>query len=80
VQDSGAIGPNFNYNISADRDNEEKSNAFNVNISTNLHYTQLGLSAGLSDGNQHNYSASLSGGMAMHRHGITFAPYPIKET
>lgn len=80
VQDSGAIGPNFNYNISADRDNEEKSNAFNGNISTNLHYTQLGLSAGLSDGNQHNYSASLSGGMAMHRHGITFAPYPIKET
>jgi len=80
VQDSGSVGQNLNYNISADRDNEDKSNAFNGNISTNLHYTQLGLSAGLNDGNQHNYSASLGGGVVLHRHGITFAPFPVKET
>lgn len=80
VQDSGSIGRNLNYNISADRDNEDKSNAFNGNISTNLHYTQLGLSAGLNDGNQHNYSASLGGGIVVHRHGVTFAPFPVKET
>lgn len=80
VQDSGAIGSNFNYNLSADRDNQEKSNAFNGNINTNLHYTQLGLSTGISDGDQHNYSASLNGGIALHRHGVTFAPYSIKET
>ena len=80
VQDSGSVGRNLNYNISADRDNEDKSNAFNGNITTNLHYTQLGLSAGLNDGNQHNYSASLGGGIVMHRHGVTFAPFPVKET
>ena len=80
VQESGSIGQNLNYNVSADRDNQDKSNAFNGNITTNLHYTQLGLSAGLNDGNQHNYSASLNGGVALHRHGITFSPYPVKET
>lgn len=80
VQESGSIGQNLNYNVSADRDNQDKSNAFNGNITTNLHYTQLGLSAGLNDGNQHNYSASLNGGVALHRHGMTFSPYPVKET
>lgn len=80
LQDSGEFGRNVNYNLSADRDNDDKSNAFNSNINANLHYTQLGLSAGLNDGNQHNYSASLSGGMALHPHGVTFSPYPVKET
>lgn len=80
VQDSGSVGRNLNYNISADRDNQDKSDSFNGNITTNLHYTQLGLSAGLNDGNQHNYSASLGGGIVMHRHGLTFAPFPVKET
>ncbi|MGI6899048.1 fimbrial biogenesis usher protein [Enterobacter chengduensis] len=80
IQDSGSVGQNLSYNVSADRDNQDKSNAFNGNITTNLHYTQLGLSAGLNDGNQHNYSASLNGGVALHRHGITFSPYPVKET
>ena len=80
IQDSGSWGQNTNYNLSVDRDNQDKTQSFNGNVSTNLHYAQLGMAAGLNDGNQHNYSTSLSGGIALHGHGITFAPYPIKDT
>ena len=79
IQNSGNLSTNVSYNLSADRDNDS-SNSFNGNINANLHYTQLGLSAGQSDRNQHNYSAALSGGTAIHRHGLTFTPYAIKET
>lgn len=80
IQDSGNIGQSINYNLSADRESESRSYSFNGNISSNLHYTQLGLAAGQSDDDQHNYSASLNGGVALHPHGITFTPYPIKDT
>ncbi len=29
---------------------------------------------------QRNYSAMLSGGIALHRQGVTFSPYTIKDT
>lgn len=80
LQDSGSFGQNLNYNLSADRDNQDKSNAFDGNLNANLHYTQLGLAAGMDDGDRRNYSASLMGGIALHRHGVTFSPYPVKET
>ena len=80
AQLSGNVSQNVSYSLSADRDHNDKSNAFYGNLSSNLHYTQLGLSAGVSDGDQRSYSTSLSGGIALHRHGMTFTPYPIKET
>lgn len=43
VANSGAIGDNTNYYISADRDNDDNENSFNGNINTNLHYTQLSI-------------------------------------
>lgn len=80
AQLSGNVSQNVSYSLSADRDHKDKSNAFYGNLNSNLHYTQLGLSAGVSDGDQRSYSTSLSGGIALHRHGMTFTPYPIKET
>ena len=80
VANSGGIGDNTNYYISADRDDESHENSFNGNITTNLHYTQLGLGGGTSGNNNRNYNASLSGGIAMHKDGVTFSPYTIKDT
>lgn len=80
VANSGAIGDNTNYYISADRDNDDNENSFNGNINTNLHYTQLSVGGGSSGSNQRNYSATLTGGIAMHKDGVTFSPYAIKDT
>lgn len=80
LANSGALGSDTNYYISADRDQETKENSFNGNINTNLHYTQLSVGGGTSGDNQRNYNATLSGGIAMHKDGVTFSPYSIKDT
>lgn len=80
LANSGALGNDTNYYISADRDDESQENSFNGNINTNLHYTQLSVGGGTSGEHQRNYNATLSGGIAMHKDGVTFSPYSIKDT
>ncbi|MDO8235518.1 fimbrial biogenesis usher protein [Citrobacter werkmanii] len=80
LQNSGSLGEDINYYISADRDDESRENSFNGNINTNLHYTQLSIGAGANGDNQRNYSAILSGGIAAHANGVTFSPYDVQDT
>lgn len=80
VQNSGALSARTNYYISADRDNDSNENSFNGNISSNLHYTQLSVGGGSNGNNQRNYNAALTGGIAVHKNGVTFTPYPIHDT
>ncbi|ESN15910.1 hypothetical protein L370_01974 [Enterobacter sp. MGH 24] len=80
LQNNGSLGQDTSYYISADRDNETNENSFNGSLNTNLHYTQLSLGAGSSGDNQHNYNATLSGGIAAHEHGLTFTPYNVRDT
>ncbi|MFH7827801.1 fimbrial biogenesis outer membrane usher protein [Kluyvera chengduensis] len=80
VQNSGNLSPHTHYYISADRDNESNENSFNGNVTSNLHYTQLGIGGGSSGNHQRNYNATLSGGVAMHKSGVTFTPYSIRDT
>lgn len=80
VQNSGPLSAHTNYYISADRDNDSNENSFNGNISSNLHYTQLSLGGGSNGNSQRNYNAALTGGIAVHKSGVTFTPYPIHDT
>lgn len=80
VANSGSLGDNTHYYISADRDQDLQENSFNGNLNTNLHYTQLSVGGGSSGDNQRNYNATLSGGIAMHKNGMTFSPYAIRDT
>ncbi|HCZ9099648.1 TPA: fimbrial biogenesis usher protein [Klebsiella michiganensis] len=80
VQNSGTLSAHTNYYISADRDNDSNENSFNGNISSNLHYTQLSVGGGSNGNNQRNYNAALTGGIAVHKSGVTFTPYSIHDT
>lgn len=80
LQNNGSLGKDTSYYISADRDNENNENSVNGNINTNLHYTQLSFGGGYSGDSQRNYNATLSGGIAAHKHGLTFSPYSVKDT
>ncbi|EOC0419113.1 fimbrial biogenesis usher protein [Cronobacter malonaticus] len=77
---SGNIGNNSNYSISAERDNEDSENSFDGSFNSNLHYTQLGLNAGVDGSNNRNSSMTLNGGVVAHRSGITFTPYSVQDT
>lgn len=79
LQNSGRLTQNTNYYIAVDRDNDDNENSFNGNLTSNLRYTQLGIGGGSTD-NQRNYNATLSGGIAVHKSGVTFSPYTIRDT
>lgn len=76
----GNINENVSWNASVERDQQDQQHTLNGGLSANMHYTQMDLNASTSSDDSRNYSASLSGGMALHRHGLTFAPYSLQET
>lgn len=80
VQNSGSLSQNMNYYISADRDNKGSENSLNGSLNSNLHYTQLGIGGGRVGSRHRNYNATLSGGVAAHKSGVTFTPYTIRNT
>lgn len=80
VQNSGALSQDSYYYISVDRDRGESENSVNGNLSTNLHYSRLGIGGGRSGSRHRNYNATLSGGVAAHKSGVTFTPYTIRNT
>ena len=63
-----------------ERDTEESQNSFNGSVNSNLHYTQLGLSAGKDGTDNTNTSVTLNGGIVAHSNGVTFSPYAIQDT
>lgn len=77
---NGALSDETNYSLSAERDQNEAENSFNGSVNTNLHYTQLGISASANGSNSRSYSGTLSGGIAAHSQGVTLSPLPISDT
>ncbi|HAU5602743.1 TPA: fimbrial biogenesis outer membrane usher protein [Citrobacter koseri] len=80
LRSSGPLSDNTSYSVSADRDIGNDLNTLNGNINSNLHYTQMSVGATTNNDDQRTYSAMLSGGIALHRQGVTFSPYTIKDT
>ncbi|QJU26261.1 fimbrial biogenesis usher protein [Escherichia coli] len=77
---TGNINENVSWNASVDRDQQNQQNNISGGLSANLHYTQMSLNASTSNEDSRNYSASLTGGVALHGNGMTFAPYSLQDT
>lgn len=80
IQTSGDISQSNSYSLAAERDLADRENSFNGAINTNLHYMRLGLSAGTDGPDGRNYGVALSGGVVAHQSGVTFSPWPVKDT
>ncbi|POZ15136.1 fimbrial biogenesis outer membrane usher protein [Lelliottia aquatilis] len=80
LQTSGDISQSTSYSLAAERDMADRENSFNGSINSNLHYTRLGLSAGTDGPDGRNYGVALSGGVVAHQNGVTFSPWPVKDT
>ena len=77
---TGTISDDTSYTLGAERDQTESRNSFSGGINQNLHYTQLSMNASTNGSQSHSYSGTLRGGMAAHRHGVTFTPWAIRDT
>lgn len=76
----GVVSDETSYYISAERNQDDKQNNFNGSVNTNLHYTQLNLSAGANGSDSRSYNGMLTGGIAFHNQGVTFSPWAIDDT
>lgn len=80
LQTSGDISQSTSYSLAAERDLADRENSFSGSINSNLHYTRLGVSAGTDGPDGRNYGVALSGGVVAHDSGVTFSPWPVKDT
>ncbi len=80
LQTNGDINQSTSYSLAAERDMADRENSFNGSINSNLHYTRLGVSAGTDGPDGRNFGVALSGGVVAHPHGVTFSPWPVKDT
>lgn len=80
MQTGGKVSQSTDYSLAAERDMTGRENSFSGSVNSNLHYTRLGVSAGTNGPDGRNYGVALSGGMVAHQHGVTFSPWPVKDT
>lgn len=80
LQTTGDISQSTGYSVAAERDMDDRENSFSGSINSNLHFARLGLSAGTDGPDGRNYGAALSGGIVAHQNGVTFSPWPVKDT
>lgn len=76
---SGAVGEQISYSASVSARPRERDASADLSLGVLPRYAQLGLGASFAP-RMVTYSSSARGGIALHRHGLTFSPYPIRDT
>lgn len=79
VQSVGSVSQDINYILNADHDKGSRTNSINGGLNANLHYAHLSIGSGSNSNGMSNYNGTLSGGIAMHRGGVTLSPYAIRN-
>jgi outer membrane usher protein FimD/PapC len=80
LETEGNINDENSYTLATERDTSASSYDFNGSLNSNLHYTQLGVNAGTNGPDGRTYGMTLNGGIVAHAHGVTFSPWPVKDT
>ncbi len=73
------VSDSLNYGVAVDRDADQNSTGFSGNLHWIPRYAQLGLGMSQRGGTQ-SYNASLRGGALLHERGLTFSPYPLRDS
>ena len=70
----------LSYRVSAEHDSSDHEVETSVGISALPRYTQLDLSYSRSDAERSSYQGGARGGVVVHGDGMTFTPYPVRDT
>ncbi|WP_169871128.1 fimbria/pilus outer membrane usher protein [Pseudomonas proteolytica] len=74
------IDEQLSYRVSAERDSRDRQVETSVGLSALPRYSQLDLSYSRSDAQRSSYQGGARGGVVMHEGGVTFSPYPVRDT
>ena len=74
------IDDQFSYRVSAEHDSRDRQVETTVGVSALPRYSQLDLSYSRSDAERSSYQGGARGGVVLHDGGVTFSPYPVRDT
>lgn len=74
------IDDQFSYRVSAEHDSRDHQVQSTLGISALPRYSQLDLSYSRSDAERSSYQGGARGAVVLHGDGVTFSPYPVRDT
>ncbi len=74
------IDDQLGYRVSAEHDSSDHQVETTLGVSALPRYSQLDVSYGRSDAERSSYQGSARGGVVLHGGGVTFSPYPVRDT
>lgn len=79
VSVSEQVNDYVGYSASASADNSGKQVGTSANVNLLPKYTQINLGASNQDGGSSSFNSSMSGGVVVHKNGITLSPYRVQD-
>ncbi|WP_178084415.1 fimbria/pilus outer membrane usher protein [Pseudomonas sp. CFBP13528] len=74
------IDDQLSYRVSAEHDSSDHQVETTLGVSALPRYSQLDVSYSRSDAERSSYQGSARGGVVLHGGGVTFSPYPVRDT
>ena len=74
------IDDQLGYRVSAEHDSSDHQVETTLGVSALPRYSQLDVSYSRSDAERSSYQGSARGGVVLHGGGVTFSPYPVRDT
>jgi len=74
------IDDQLSYRVSAEHDSHDHQVETTLGISALPRYSQLDLSYSRSDAERSSYQGGARGAVVLHGDGVTFSPYPVRDT
>ncbi|WP_178380709.1 fimbria/pilus outer membrane usher protein [Pseudomonas fluorescens] len=74
------IDDQFSYRVSAEHDSSDQQVETTLGVSALPRYSQLDVSYSRSDAERSSYQGGARGGVVLHGDGVTFSPYPVRDT
>ena len=74
------IDDQLSYRVSAEYDTRDRQVETTVGVSALPRYSQLDLSYSRSDAERSSYQGGARGAVVVHDSGVTFSPYPVRDT
>ena len=77
---SEQLNDQLSYRVGVERDSRDREVESSVGVSALPYYSQLDFNYTRSDDERSSYQGGARGGVVLHGDGLTFSPYPVRET
>ena len=74
------VNDQLSYRVGVERDSRDREMESSVGVSALPYYSQLDLNYTRNDAERSSYQGGARGGVVLHGDGLTFSPYPVRET